>query len=120
MPDVKTNKYGINANIKAHILPDEKMKAIGFTDHNPKSWYFCKYWDDLDLSFNVCIIKDDPDDLRIDVLDEAFCQPYDYQSILSRHPDFKVALMVKDRTDRCMTYLINNGVLSNWKVGDYL
>lgn len=120
MPDVKTNKYGTNANIKVHILSDSKMRAIGFTDNNPKKWYFCKDWDDLDLSFNVTITKDNPNDLRIDILDEAFLQPYDYQYILSRIPDQKVALIVKDRVDNCMTYLINNGVLSNWQVGDYV
>lgn len=120
MQDVKLDENGLNANIKAHILPDEKMRQLGFTDRNKNVWYFHECWGDIEISFNVRIPKDNPKDLEIDVLDENFLQPYDYQYILSRIPDQKVALMVKNRVDRCMTRLIDGGVLSGWKVGDYL
>lgn len=120
MPNVKLNKYGMNANIKAHILPDEKMRQLGFTDFNKDVWYFCKCRDDIEISFNVFIPKNNPDDLNIEVLDEQFCQHYNYQYILEQDPNFKVALIVKGLADNCMTYLIDNGVLSGWQVGDYL
>ena len=69
---------------------------------------------------NVVIPKDNPEDLRIDVLDEEFLQPYDYQSILEHNPKFAPALEVKESVDMFMMYLIGNGVLSGWSVGDYL
>lgn len=120
MEDVELDENGLNANIKTHILPDDKMREIGFTDADYSAWYFCKYWGDIDVSFNVRIEKDKPNSLRIDVLDEAFLQPYDYQYLLRRDPNFKVAKLVKSRVDKCMTYLIDNGILSGWQVGDYL
>lgn len=120
MQDVRLNKNGLNANIKAHILPDDKMYQLGFTDCSKNVWYFHECWGDIEISFNVRIPKDNPKDLKIDVLDEYFLQPYDYQYILSRIPDQKVALMVKNRVNKCMTHLIDGGVLSGWKVGDYL
>ena len=37
--EVKVNSNVVNAKIKAHILPDEEMKAIGFTNHYEPTWY---------------------------------------------------------------------------------
>lgn len=120
MSDVKLNKHGTNAGLKAHILSDEKMRQLGFTDKDKDVWYFVLYWDDIDISFNIYIEKDDPDNPRVEVLDEQYLQFYDYQYILSCDPDFKVAKLVKERADNCMTYFIDNGVFSGWQVGDYL
>lgn len=77
------NKYGVNNVIQSHILPDDEMRKIGFTDANPEVWYFSRGIEH-DVSFNVSIPKNGIDDLRIDVLDEEFFQPYDYQAILDR------------------------------------
>lgn len=120
MPNVDVNENGLNANIKAHILPDEKMHQLGFSDRSKDTWYFEEYWDDVEISFNVRIQKNNPDDLKIDVLDENFLQPYDYQYLLSRDPNFKVAKMIKHRVDKCMSRLVEEGVLSGWEIGDYL
>lgn len=87
--EIKVNKNCVNAKIQAHILPESEMRKIGFTDHVKDNWYFCrmlrfpkkKLYRDFDVSFSVTIPKN-RDDIRIDVLDEAFLQPYDYQRIL--------------------------------------
>jgi hypothetical protein len=118
---VPINKNGLNANVKAHVLSDDKMRKLGFTDLGTTSWYFCKHVGKYpDITFNVSIPKKNPDGLEIDVLDEYFCQPYDYQSMLERNPHFAPALEVKESVDMFMMYLIDNGVLSGWSVGDYL
>lgn len=39
---IEVNGKHTNKNIKANILPDDDMKALGFTDHNKKIWYYCK------------------------------------------------------------------------------
>lgn len=125
---VPINKNGLNANVKAHILSDDKMRELGFADFEfaTASWYFCKVVDRYQhnkrphITFNVRIPKENPDELKIDVLDEYFCQPYDYQSILEHNPKFEPALEVKEAVDKYMTYLIDNGVLSGWSIGDYL
>lgn len=118
MNNVKVNSKGTNKNIKAHILSDEEMLEIGFTDRHEPHWYFCKGLGN-DITFNVTVPKDGSD-IEIVTLDEQFLQPYDYQNILKKHPDLKLALSIKDKTEQWMKYLINKGVLSGWNVGDYI
>lgn len=129
--EIKLNSHGVNAAIKAYILPEDKMREIGFTDYCNDRWYFCrclkikvdhkkfkkKY--NEDISFNLTIPKDGSD-IRIDVLDENFCQPYDYQYMLEKNPTFKFALDVKEQVEKWMEYLQNNGVLSGHNKGDYI
>lgn len=114
------NKNGNNANIVANILPDDEMRKIGFTDLNPEVWYFCKrICKEGDISFSVMIPKDGSD-VRIDVLDECFLQPYDYQYILRKKPDFKFALQIREAVEDWMTYLHDNGVLTGHNRYDYI
>lgn len=115
---VEVNSKGTNKNIKAHILSDEEMREIGFTDHAKDQWYFGRYLDD-DTSFIVTIPKDGSD-IEIMTLDEDFGQYYDFQYILERHPNFEYPLKIKDRAEHWMEYLIDKGVLSGWKRGEYI
>lgn len=133
---VELNSHGVNKLIKATILSDEKMKEIGFhknyyegTKHEKYSpyWYFSrtlelpkdKKYHGFGISFNVNIPKDGSD-IRIDVLDEDFCQPYDYQYMLEEDPSFEYALLVKEQVEKWMEYLQNNGVLSGHVYGEYI
>lgn len=125
--DVKVNSHGINAKIQGHILPDEQMRAIGFTDYDPTHWYFCRIVNfpkiiktrNLIISFNVTIPKDGSD-IRIDILDDDWCQPYDYQYLLYKNPTFRIALIVKEQVEEWMEYLQANGVLSGHVKGEYI
>ena len=125
--EVEINSNYVNAKIKAHILSDEKMKEIGFADYSKTTWFFCRSikfpkevrYRGFDISFNVSIPKDGSD-IRIDVLDEDFCQPYDYQSMLHRNPTFKPALIVLDQVEEHMEYLQSKGVLSGHVKGEYI
>lgn len=98
---VEVNSHGVNAKIKAHILSDKEMREIGFTNHYEPSWYFCrpikfpqtKRYRGFDISFSVSIPN------RIDVLNEDFCQPYDYQYMLHKNPTFKPALIVYEQVE---------------------
>lgn len=119
MNETELNSKGTNKAIKANILSDEEMLKIGFTNRTLKAWYFCREIEDLEISFNVTIPVDGSD-IEIITLDEDFCQPYDYQYILERNPDLKVALIVKDRAEGYMTYLCSVGVLSGWEKGMYI
>ena len=132
---VELNSNGVNKLIKAKILSDEKMKEIGFhknyyegTDHEKYSpcWYFSrmiqfqeKKYRGIEISFNVKIPKDGSD-ISIDVLDEDFCQPYDYQYFLEHNPPNKVALIVKEQVEEWMKYLQDNGILSGHVYGEYI
>jgi len=117
---VEVNKYGVNKCIKAYLLSDERMREIGFTDYRKGNWYFCRDLIKGDISFNVTINKKDAEDLRIDVLDEHFGQPYDYQYYLINDPNFDFAIKVRDKVEYWMEYLQGNGVLSGHVKGEYI
>lgn len=121
--EVKVNSHGTNVAIKAHILSDDEMYAIGFTDRNPSKWYYCRMvpglGKDIEISFIVIIPKDGYD-IEIMTLDEAYMQPYDYQYILERHPSLECALRVRDFVEKQMEYLQNAGVLSGHQYGEYI
>lgn len=120
---IQVNSHGTNVAIKAHILPDDEMYAIGFTDRNPSKWYYCRMvpglGKDIEISFNVTIPKDGSD-IDIITLDEDFLQPYDYQSILERNPNLECALKVRDFVEEQMKYLQDAGVLSGHCRGEYI
>lgn len=124
--------HGVNAKIKAHILDDAKMREIGFTDYAKDRWYFCRGLNinfngtkkkrglnNVDISFSVTIPKDGSD-IRIDVLDELFCQPYDYQYILGKDPGHKIANIVKEQVEYWMEKLQEVGVLEGHVRGEYI
>lgn len=125
--EVEVNSNCVNAKIKANILSDKEMKKIGFTDHNKTTWFFCRNikfpkeirYRGFDITFNVSIPKDNSD-IHIDVLDEDFCQPYDYQSMLRKNPTFKPALIILDQIEEYMEYLQSKGVLSGHVKGEYV
>ena len=128
--NVELNSHGVNAKIKAHIFDDAKMREFGFTDYAKDRWYFCRGinfkdvkkkrgLNDIDISFSVTIPKDGSD-IQIDVLDEWFCQPYDYQYILEKDPGHKIANIVKEQVEYWMEKLQEEGVLKGHVRGEYI
>lgn len=133
---VEVNSYGVNKLIKYTILSDDRMKEIGFhknyyegTDHEEYSpyWWFTrtigfpkeKRWENACIDFDVKIPKGGSD-INIMVLDMDFCQPYDYQYLLSKNPKNECANIVKEQVEMWMKYLQNNGVLSGHIYGEYI
>ena len=127
MEDIKLNSHCVNAKMQSHILSDDKMKEMGFTEYRKGYLYFCrgiqfpkeKRYRDIDISFSVTIPRDGSD-IRIDVLDEDFCQPYDYQMILSKNPNNHYARIVNEQVEKWMEYLQEQGVLSGHVRGEYI
>lgn len=129
------NSHNVNSRIKGHILEDAKMREIGFWGtYYPNSeheqycpyWYFTRYINfiskehkNVEISFKVQIPKDGSD-IHIDVLDEDFCQPYDYQMMLEDNPYNEIALIVYRQVEMWMGYLQRKGVLSGHREGEYI
>ena len=120
---VEINEHGNNAAIKVHILDDATMKLNGFrrciTDKE-NWWYFCKQVY-KDITFNMTIY--DSGDWQIDILDECFCQPYDYQYMLEKYSNdinTRVLEIVKKNVDEIMDSFVHKGIISGWEVGDYI
>lgn len=124
---VQVNSKGVNTKIKANILSDTEMQKIGFTEYRKGYLHFSrlitfpkdKRYNGLEITFNVTIPKDNSD-ISIDVLDEAFCQPYDYQRMLEDNPEFKIALIVKEQVEEWMKYLADTGVITGHNYGEYI
>ena len=123
---VEINEHGNNAAIKVHILDDVTMKFNGFRWVDTlNTWYFCNrvY---KDITFNFTIYSED--DWRIDILDEDFCQPYDYQYLLEKYSnnintrvfESDCPHIVKKNVDEIMDSFVHKGIISGWKVGDYV
>ena len=133
---IELNSHGVNAKIKASILPEKRMRGIGFTDYVEDQWYFCRGIDtkeskdkksrkkneninDVNISFSVTIPKDGSD-IRIDVLDKWSCQPYDYQYILEKDSEHKIANIVKEQVEYWIEKLQEEGVLKGHVRGEYI
>ena len=114
-------------SIKGRILSDEKMREIGFTDYVKDRWYYSKtirfpkekIYKGFHITFNVTIPKDGSN-IQIDILDEDFLQPYDYQYILQNNPIFDPCLIVKEQVEEMMIYMQEQGVISGYTKGDYI
>lgn len=120
---IETDKNGLNARIQFHLLPAGQMTEFGFRDRDDK-WYLMrfvgsKYQDRHDVSFNVSIPKNGSRG-RIDILDENFCQPYDYELILSCNPGNRYARAVRDDVEREMAVLADAGIISGHEYGEYI
>ena len=119
--EVILNKNHNNAAISVHVLPEDEMHRIGFTDFAKDRWYYCRIVNKrCDISFNLTIPKENPENWRIDVLDEAFCQPYDYQYMLDHGSTNAVALSVNEEVEKQMQYLADSGIISGHERGDYI
>ena len=116
----------LNSNIKCHLLDDNLMKKAGFTDIISTDWYWSKILSPLDeLSFNIRINKKDPQSFDIDILDDDFCQPFDYQSMIQRELDGEEFAgdfhwQVNDMVECIMEHLTRLGIISGWQKGDYI
>lgn len=118
MTTVKLDKNGLNAALGSNLLPDDDMFGIGFTDHREGTWYLCVRVGS-DITLNISIPKDGSR-FRLDVLDEDFGQPYDYQRILKSNPKLEYALSVKARVENQLEQLTKSGVITGFKRGMYI
>ena len=116
-----------NKNIKVACLDENILRKFGFTDNRQGYWYYYKnvYHDkdrsfSFDVSFNISFKKEDGKNLKIDVLDEAFCQPYDYQKMLKDDESFKPALQVHANVQEIMSKLSEAGIISGYTANDYI
>ena len=73
-----------------------------------------------EISFNISVSKADPKDFRIDILDEDFLQPYDYQSILQNNPNQKFAKFIMENVEKEMLRLKECGIIDGHEYGDYI
>lgn len=115
---MELDQNGLNMDINASVLPETKMRELGFTDHSKNNWYHC-FRVGEGITLNVTIPKDGSR-LRIDVLDEDFGQPYDYQRILERNPNLEFAQKIKAQVEFQLELFSKAGVITGFTRGMYL
>lgn len=71
------------------------------------------------ILFNINVFPDNTG--KIDILDDDFCQPYDFQYMISttKNPN-KVSLEIQEKVYEIMENLKVLGIISNWNKGDYM
>ena len=117
--ELRTN--GTSAKIRvSEEVTAKKLKAFGFSSNNPDRFY---YFRDLgcDISFNISIDAKSLTDMKIDVLDDDFGQPYDYQAIIMERVEpgaFVIAIYEKVEAE--LERLREAGILVGHVRGQYV
>lgn len=116
--DIPLDERGQNANIKFHVLDKETMNSYGF-GYTYERWIFNVGITDT-ISMNITI-SDNGEGL-IDILDDDFLQPYDFQSMIinSGNNAPTIAKTIQKKVYEIMNNLVYGGIISGWNVGDYI
>ena len=106
--------------MKFHVLSENRMREIGFTDHRKSTWYLLKPIDS-DITFNLTINKKNNQG-KIDVLDEKWLQPYDWQYYMktSSKEDCEFPYTVHEKVQKLISELMDQGIISDYELGSYI
>ncbi|APH36030.1 hypothetical protein BHE96_10770 [Bacillus subtilis] len=106
--------------MRFHILEEKQMRDIGFTDHVKSKWYYIKTIQP-NITFNLTIDKNSLKG-EIDVLNERCLQPYDYQYYMNVNTREKLEFphIIHDKVQEIMSYLIEEGIISDYTLGSYI
>ena len=131
--NVKVNSLGTNEEIKFNF-DEELLKQNGFNfieeQNYPDTWPIPPHWcynkffsyKSLEVTFSVnyYIKPYKGSQFCIDVIDDDFGQPYDYQYYLSKNPNNNFALKVQEKVNNLMQIFLNEGLIYEYKIGDYI
>lgn len=113
---VEITQHGNNAAIKIHIKDKTTMKDAGFRKTDD-GWFYSRRLHGS-VTFSVTIKSET--DWRIDVDDDDFGQPYDYQTYLANNPQHWYAKAIELYATAEMMFLKHYGIVTGWEEGDYL
>ena len=97
----------------------ERLLQYGFSNHHAPTLYFGRMVGP-EISFNLVVDKKSLFIKNIDVLDEDFLQPYDYQAMLMRDQTHPLARQVFDEVDKVLSKLQDDGILNGYVRGMYI
>ena len=116
--NVPRNSRGQNANIKGHVVNYETMKKCGF--NYSKEFNDFRFSQELYDEITLYIHIDNDNKIVIDVIDENFCQHYDYQNYLGNKPDARVPIIVHRQVQSKMKELMKAGIVTGYTLEDYV
>ncbi|MFK3936548.1 hypothetical protein ACI2JA_03400 [Alkalihalobacillus sp. NPDC078783] len=103
--------------IASHQNADSLLE-YGFTNHHSPTLYLYKALGS-NISFNMSVNKNTKE-INIDVLDENFLQPYDYQYLILIDKHNQAAKRVKKKVEDILNSLQEDGVITGYKSGMYI
>lgn len=111
---------GFNKNIRVNPKQTvEKLVKYGFTNYREPCLYYGRYLGN-EIGFSITVDKETLEIERLDVLDEDFCQPYNYQSILMKEPTHEFARDIYNKVNNILGKLQNDEVIEGFEVGMYV
>lgn len=120
----QVNKYQTNVLLQGHVKSASEMIEYGFRriDYKGIDVPYWSYYTSLIPKYNIGFYLGLYDDglIRIDVLDDDFGQPYDYQKLLNRDPYYMFPRQVFWEVDKLMCKLQNDGFISGYYTGMYV
>lgn len=97
----------------------ERLLSYGFTNYDEPSLYYMEMLD-KNTSFNLSLDAKTLEVTGIDILNEDFLQPYDYQAeILSGNISGK-ARNIYNKVNNSLTKLQNDGIIAGFEKGMYI
>lgn len=115
-------------NARMRINPDitaAQIERLGFTQRRKGTYYLCRTLSNhngltitLNISFDVVGYRH----LKIDILDETYLQPYDYQAYIKQyaHRIPKLAGNIHIAVQQYMMQLVDEGLLLDYQRNDYI
>lgn len=107
-----------NANIKPATSDPQKLIKYGFTNRVKSKFYYTRQLIST-ISLDITIIPKN-NSIQIDIFDNVFLQPYDYQKMLQYDSHPKIAEKVHELVQVEMKKLINTGIITGYTPGDYI
>ena len=115
--ETEVDERGQNKNLRFHIIDPHLMESVGFK-HTYDFWILC---DSIDtVTINIKITDDEIG--TIDVLDDEFCQPYDFQQMILEKGDDapKMAIEIQRKLYTILDSMKTFGILEGWEWADYV
>ena len=114
--NVPLDERGQNANIKFKVLDIGSMEECGFR-HTYGKWVYCLGITN-DISLNIQISDNEVG--TIDILDDQWLQPYDFQGMIMSKKINPTVRLVQKRVYSVMANLMEKGIIGGWNEGDYI
>lgn len=113
-----------NTNIRCERT-DEELTKYGFTNYHKPTMYWAREVGP-NVGFNISINRETRK-VEIDILDEDFCQPFDYQSMMKQAEDLEIEpqalglpYLVHEKVQAIMKQLVDDGILTGYQPNDYI
>lgn len=116
---MKLDENGLNAALTASSLASRQdMRTLGFTDSSDGSWYL-RRGVGQDVTLNLYIPKNGSR-FRLDIIDDNFLKPYNYQDVLKQSPHHELALEVQQSVEKALEFLSKVQIIHGFEKGMYI